>query len=198
MLFAHLCTFSYFSSPEPKANEELIVLYSSRCPSVCLFTFSKVFSEAAWPTNAKFYIKYQKEGGINVYINNNRGHMTKMAIITIYGKTEPKFQNFQFIQFFSGTGGPISFVLCFGVEFLVPFESYVRFHIFFFYIISSGKRVAAYWEIDAHSAYNMFSKYMYPIVNLGFPTSVFGVGISFWLRLFLIIAYLYLFRKKEL
>ena len=26
-----------------------------------------------------------------------------------------------------------------------------------------------------------------------FPTSVFGVGVSFWLRLFLIFAYLYLF-----
>ena len=50
-----------------------------------------------------------------------------------------------------------------------------------------------YWEIAAHSAYDMFSKYKKLIVNLVFPTSVFGVGISFWLRLFLIIAYLYLF-----
>ena len=31
-----------------------------------------------------------------------------------------------------------------------------------------------YWEIAAHSAYDMFSRY-----NLVFPTSVFGVGISF-------------------
>ena len=39
---------------------------------------------------------------------------------------------------------------------------------------------AAYWKIAAHSAaYDMFSKYMYLIVNLVFPTSVFGVGISF-------------------
>ena len=37
--------------------------------------------------------------------------------------------------------------------------------------------VAACREIAAHSAYDMFSKYL--IVNLGFPTSVFGVGISF-------------------
>ena len=36
-------------------------------------------------------------------------------------------------------------------------------------------------KIAAHSAYDMFSwyKYMYLIVNLVFPTSVFGVGIFF-------------------
>ena len=51
--------------------------------------------------------------------------------------------------------------------------------------------MTAFWEIAAHSAYDMFSTYKYIIVNLFFPTSVFGVGISFKLRLFLIIAYLY-------
>ena len=39
--------------------------------------------------------------------------------------------------------------------------------------------MAAYWEIATHSAYDMFSKYKYLIRNLFFPTSVFGVGISF-------------------
>ena len=34
-------------------------------------------------------------------------------------------------------------------------------------------------KIAAHSAYDMFSKHKYPIVNLVFPTSVFGVGIPF-------------------
>ena len=34
-------------------------------------------------------------------------------------------------------------------------------------------------KLAAHSAYDMFSKYKYLIVNLVFPTSVFGVGISF-------------------
>ena len=43
------------------------------------------------------------------------------------------------------------------------FEPYVRFHSF-----SSGNGVAAYWEIASHSAYDMFSKYKYLIVNLGF------------------------------
>ena len=52
--------------------------------------------------------------------------------------------------------------------------------------------MATYWEIAAHSAYDMFSKYKYLIVNLVIPTSLLGVGISFWLRLFLIIAYVYL------
>ena len=45
--------------------------------------------------------------------------------------------------------------------------------------LSSGNWVAAYWEIAAHSAYDMFSKYKYLIVNLVFPTSLFGVGVSF-------------------
>ena len=58
------------------------------------------------------------------------------------------------------------------------FEScvHVRFHILY---LSSGNKVVAYWEIAAHSAYDMFSKYKYLIVNLAFPTSDFGVGISF-------------------
>ena len=34
-------------------------------------------------------------------------------------------------------------------------------------------------RIAAHSAYDMFSKYSDLIVNLVFPTSVIGVGISF-------------------
>ena len=50
--------------------------------------------------------------------------------------------------------------------------------------------MVAYWEI---AAYYMFSKYKYLIVNLDFSTSVFRGGISFWLRLFPIIDYLYLF-----
>ena len=53
--------------------------------------------------------------------------------------------------------------------------------------------MASYREIAAHSAYEMFSKYKYLIVILGFTTSVFGVGISVRLRLFLIMAYLNLF-----
>ena len=33
--------------------------------------------------------------------------------------------------------------------------------------------MVVFWEIAAHSAYDMFSKYKYLIVNLVFPTSVF-------------------------
>ena len=36
--------------------------------------------------------------------------------------------------------------------------------------------MAAYWEIAAHSAYDVFDKYKYLIVNLIFPTSVLGVA----------------------
>ena len=46
----------------------------------------------------------------------------------------------------------------------------------FIFSLSSGKCVAAYWEKDAHSAYDMFYKYKYLIVNLFFPTSVFWRG----------------------
>ena len=42
--------------------------------------------------------------------------------------------------------------------------------------------MAAYWEIAAHSAYDMFSKYKYLIVSLGF--SRFG----FWSGNFFLIA----------
>ena len=48
-------------------------------------------------------------------------------------------------------------------------------------------------KIAAHSAYNMFHGISAWLLVWFFPTSVFGVGISFWLRLFLIFAYLYLF-----
>ena len=49
----------------------------------------------------------------------------------------------------------------------------------------------AYWGITAHSAYDMFSWYKY--LSVFSHPSVYGVGISFRLRHFLIIAYLYLF-----
>ena len=42
--------------------------------------------------------------------------------------------------------------------------------------------MVAYWETAAHSDYDMFSKYKYLIVNLGFPH--FG----FWSRNFFLIA----------
>ena len=69
----------------------------------------------------------------------------------------------------------VPFDLCFGDEILCCLN---LVHVFLFYV-SSGNWVAAYWEIDAHSAYDMFSKHKYPIANLVFPTSVFGVGIPF-------------------
>ena len=47
-------------------------------------------------------------------------------------------------------------------------------------ISGASTRMATYWEIATHSAYDMFPKYKYLTVNLILsPTSVFGVGISF-------------------
>ena len=54
------------------------------------FTFSNVFSsEAAWPIKPKFYVEPPKEGGMKVYING-LGHMTKIAVMPIYGKNLKK------------------------------------------------------------------------------------------------------------
>ena len=48
--------------------------------------FSNVFtSETAWPIKAKFYVEPPWEGGTKVCINGP-GHMTKMAVMSIYGK----------------------------------------------------------------------------------------------------------------
>ena len=76
-----------FSSPEPLGSQgELaysipIELASVRCPS-----FSKIFfSEMNRPIKAKFYVEHPWEGGTKVYINGP-GHMTKMAVMPIYGK----------------------------------------------------------------------------------------------------------------
>ena len=44
--------------------------------------------------------------------------------------------------------------------------------------------MAADWEIAAHSAYDMFSKYKNLIVNLIFPTPVFRSGIFFLIASF--------------
>ena len=41
------------------------------------------------------------------------------------------------------------------------------------FLVSSANRVAAYWGIAAHSAYDMFSLYKYLSVILVFPTPRF-------------------------
>ena len=68
---------------------ELIGYPWIRRPSVCRrrpFTFSNIFSsETAWPIKAKFYVEPPWEGGTKVCINGP-GHMTKMAVMPIYGK----------------------------------------------------------------------------------------------------------------
>ena len=76
-----------FSSPEPLGSQgELIVYPSSRRPSVRRPPFSKIFSETAWSIKPKFYVEPPWEGGTKVCINGS-GHMTKMAVMPIYGKT---------------------------------------------------------------------------------------------------------------
>ena len=54
-----------FSSPEPKAQVELIVWYSSRRPSVPASTLSNMnISETSWPIVIKFHHKHHLGGGL--------------------------------------------------------------------------------------------------------------------------------------
>ena len=52
----------------------------------CISTFSNIFSsETTGPSEAKFHIAPPWDGGTKV-CSNGLGHMTKMAIMPIYGK----------------------------------------------------------------------------------------------------------------
>ena len=54
---------------------------------VCMSTFSNIFfSETTGPIEAKFHMEPPWGGGTKV-CSNGTGHMTKMAIMPIYGKT---------------------------------------------------------------------------------------------------------------
>ena len=53
----------------------------------------------------------------------------------------------------------------------MQFEPYTRT-----FSYCSGNCVAAYWEMAAHSAYDMFSKYKYLVVNLVFSHFCFWSG----------------------
>ena len=68
-------------------------------------------------------------------------------------------------------------VSCFGVEFVfcLNLTCDVRFHSFIYVRVIEWPPIG---KKASHSAYDMFSEYKYLIVNLVFPTSVFGVGIS--------------------
>ena len=70
--YADFPTFFIFSSPEPKAQGELIVYRSSRrlcvcvsgCVSVCLWTFSNSnISATSGPIVTKFYLNHHWVGG---------------------------------------------------------------------------------------------------------------------------------------
>ena len=57
---------------------------------------------------------------------------------------------------------------------------------FLYFDLSSDNRVAAYWEIAAHSAYDMFSKYTHgnKLGNTFYNvTTSFGLYISFFVRI---------------
>ena len=55
----------FFSSPEPKAQGELIVWDSSRCPSLRPSTLSNMnISETSWPIIIKFHQEHHWGGGL--------------------------------------------------------------------------------------------------------------------------------------
>ena len=64
------------------------------CHSVCLSTFSNIFSETTVPIEAKFHVSPPWDGGMKIYLNDP-GHMTNVATMPIYGKNLKKV-------FFSG------------------------------------------------------------------------------------------------
>ena len=79
-----------FSSPEPKAPEELIVcagfVVRHLPSSVCLFTISKDFSsETTGPIVLKIHIQPPGPFG-KKSCSNYLGHMSNMAATPIYGK----------------------------------------------------------------------------------------------------------------
>ena len=83
-------SFSFFSSPEPKAHRWAYRIPMDPSSVRRPFTFSNIFSsETAWPIKAKFYLEPPWEGGTKVCINGP-GHMTKMATMPIYGKNLKK------------------------------------------------------------------------------------------------------------
>ena len=65
-----------------------------------------------------------------------------------------------YCSFQGDTSVVVPFVLYFGFE----FYDVVPMYVLIFYL-SSGNWMTAYWEIAAHSAYDMFSKYKYLIAN---------------------------------
>ena len=73
--------------------------WSSVCQSSIRPQCSKIFSKTAWPIKAKFYVEPPWVGGTKV-CSRHLGHMTKMAMVAIFGKNPSKI-------FFSRTGGPI-------------------------------------------------------------------------------------------
>ena len=81
---------SFLAHLSQRLIDELIVYPCSgvrrrRCRRCCHPPFSNVFSETAWPIQAKFYVEPPWEGGTKVYINGP-GHMTKMVAMPKYGK----------------------------------------------------------------------------------------------------------------
>ena len=67
-------------------------------------------------------------------------------------------------------------------NFFVLLAPYVCFHMFSYVEVTEWPPTG---KIAAHSAYDMFSWYMYLIVSLIFSTSVFGNGIFFFLIAYL-------------
>ena len=57
--------------------------------NVCMSTFSNIFSETTGPIEAKFHMEPPWNRGTKV-CSNGPGHMTKMAVMPVYGKNLKK------------------------------------------------------------------------------------------------------------
>ena len=95
------CRFLSQLSRRLRLSLELLVYQLLRRPSVCMSTFSNIFSsETTGLIELKFYMKTPYNGGTKV-CSNVPGHMTKMAATPIYGKNPLKI-------FFSRTRWPMT------------------------------------------------------------------------------------------
>ena len=75
-------TVNIISLPEPSGSHGELMIYP--CSGVCHHRPSTIFSDDLQNHSAKFHVELPWEGGRKSM--NGPGHMTKMAVMPIYGK----------------------------------------------------------------------------------------------------------------
>ena len=92
-----------FSSLKPLGQSQLTSAFRHRPQS------SNICFESAWPINTKFHVEPPWEGGNKIYINGP-GHMTKMAVMSIYGKNLLQAQKSYDLETWHAASGTTKFI----------------------------------------------------------------------------------------